>query len=430
MTKGINDGLNSPFFIDSNAVECFSNTSAECYDLFTRELILPTLQICDNILPKIKSNLVDKLIEALLNIINKLPKEEMGAAIKRVLSYVDNELKNLNIDDTAESRQKYSKCVIIWASALNSLSSIDSGFLNEVLGEMVTQALDIICRGLLLYRSQDGVIVAVSLFFKRIIKAFTCFSDPYFPIIANCILQCYSPGHEDCLGVISNAISIIGNEANTRAWLEQNYINLFGLLISYLEAKPEPGIIVGLFEIQTKLYESGNPALNNIQVVNKTLETVCRLLPIMTDRNPCKAVLQFTQLLFQQEGEEWKQILFPYARLMTKAILFGLGNINSNTFLILALLVDALKGKYFQEYYNGVVEGLQSPLYANFSEKEKERLLYCFLNAESSPAIMMIKQFFFNLANILKGVGTFESVIMTEIAIASSKRAAKVIDIA
>lgn len=107
----------------------------------------------------------------------------------------------------------------------------------------------------------------------------------------------------------------------------------------------------------------------------------------------------------------------------------GLGNINSNTFLVLSTLFDALKTKYPQEFYLGLVEALQSPIYTSFQDKEKERLLYCFLNAESAP-VMQIKQFFYSLSNIIKGTGTFDSIIQTEIAIASSKRSSNIIEIA
>lgn len=215
VTKGLIGGLSSSLYIDSNAVECFSNFSAECYDLFTRDLILPILQVCDTVLPNLKSNLADKLIEALLNIIGKLPSEELGVAVRRVLAYVVKELQSLSLDDSSESKQKYSKCVIIWASALNSLSSLESSYLDTIIGDLITQALDITCQGLILYKSQDGIIAAASLFFRRIIKALNNNADPFFPMIGNCVLQCYSPGNEECLAVISNAISLIGREINT-----------------------------------------------------------------------------------------------------------------------------------------------------------------------------------------------------------------------
>lgn len=76
------------------------------------------------------------------------------------------------------------------------------------------------------------------------------------------------------------------------------------MLVNYLEIKPEPGIVINLFEIQTKLFEVGSQVLNNAQVLTKTLEIVCHLLVMMSDRNSCKAILFFTQLLFTQDTDE------------------------------------------------------------------------------------------------------------------------------
>ena len=407
------NNVGSGFMIDSNAVECLLNFSCECGSLFTYEIVMPLLQTCETVLPGLKNAIADKLVEALLNVVIKLPDDSRNQSVKKVCSYLDYETRNLVLDQN--SQQKFSKCIIMWASALNSLSEIPSRVLVETLGEAVPKAIEVACVGMSLYKDTEGIVTAVSLFMKRVLKAFNVECDLYFGDIANCMLSNYTKGNEEALSVVVQGISTLGNCPNTLNWISANFASIYRKLFQEIQLSPEPDLISNFFDLQHKFYECVGGLSE--EVISENLYLGCKLLPLLSTRNSSKSVITFFNLVFGQENQP--DSLKVYCSEVVKQSLANLHIINRNSIQFLAYLFGDIRSNYQSEFYNGLVSGFQA--FENFSQNERERLIYCFVNVETSPVFQM-KNLLQTLSNILKGMGNFDSIVATEIAIASKQR--------
>jgi hypothetical protein len=77
--------------------------------------------------------------------------------------------------------------------------------------------VDLALKGLILYKSQEVILSAVFLLFRRIIKLVSVYADNVFPVICDHILEIYTPGKEEGINVIIIGISLLFNETNTKA---------------------------------------------------------------------------------------------------------------------------------------------------------------------------------------------------------------------
>ena len=121
-------------------------------------------------------------------------------------------------------------------------------------------------------------------------------------------------------------------------------------------------------------------------------------------------------------------MLAQYAFLATRSLLSALGTISTNSFPILTILLNNLRQYYEREYSQGVTQALTMDTFNKLQASEKERLLVCFLNVDGSTVHPM-KQLVTTVSNILRGQGTFDGIIATEIAISSKNMRKNIIDI-
>jgi hypothetical protein len=143
----------------------------------------------------------------------------------------------------------------------------------------------------------------------------------------------------------------------------------------------------------------------------------------LSDRVAAKSLLTFCQMIFAQRFEE----LAVFVHDLSKNLLSSLSLISINAIQPLSFLLVNLKTSYFPEYEAGLSEALLSNSYSSFSDKDKERLRYCFSMVDTSNVHQM-KGLVNSLSNILKGRGTIDLIIATEIAINSKAIKVQVID--
>jgi hypothetical protein len=96
-----------------------------------------------------------------------------------------------------------------------------------------------------------------------------------------------------------------------------------------------------------------------------------------------------------------------------------LGTINSNTFQHLSTVLNTFKRNYMLEFTQGVSLALCTETFNKFSQNEKERLLYCFINCDCET-VQRMKQLAISVSNVLRNQGTFDAIVATEIAIGSA----------
>ena len=413
LTNGLLNTSNSQFYIDANAIECFKNLSCECLGLFSAEVVYKTLEVCQAPLFSIPTNYADKLIEALINIISRLPQSEVSAAQRKIIESILNELKNVK-PLAVQKSQSFHKGIVLLSAALGAIAENASEETWRAQKDLIKEIVEISLNGLAVFRSQENIMLSLYLLFRRLTKVVNVHSDIFFPRLCDEIIEAYVPGKEEGMAVIIPGLSLLQNEPLTVQWLNMNYLKLFGVLYSAVSQDPCPDTITSFYDLQNKLYESGSQLFST--TLTNVLEVTTVLATKLHDRNSSKSLLQLCQLIFSSRAD----ILTNYALPLTKSLLSSLETISINTYHKLSSVLNNLKLNYSSEFYQGTTLALSSEVYARFQQKEKERLLYCFANADTDT-IHQMKQLINIVSNILRGQGTFDSVIAVEIAINSKK---------
>ena len=262
LTNGLLNANNSRFYIDTNAVECIRNLSCECLGLFTPDLIYKTLQVSESALCNMSAAYGDKLVESIVSIISKLPTTEIIEAQRKVLIFILTELQAASPIGLQPRLQDYHKSIVFMAAAFGAM---DEGSSREVwanLSDIISSTIEYALKGFCLYHNQENIATATYLLFRRVIKLVSTFADNFFPSICNNILEVYTPGKEDGIGVIITGISLLFNEPLTSQWLQNSYSKLFSTLSYSLSQNPSPDTISSFFDLQMKLYESGLPSFS------------------------------------------------------------------------------------------------------------------------------------------------------------------------
>ena len=418
LLHGLLTTSNSKFYTDSNAVECLRNFSYECLELFTPEMISRTLQVCTSVLSSMPANYCDKLIEAVITIISKLPALEVVQAQRDILTFILTELQSASLPGLPPRPQVHYKGVVLMAAAFGAISENSSQELWNNLQDIILQTVSLTLQGLKVYSQQENIILASYVLFRKVIKLASIFADSFFPSICDSIIEMNSQGKEEGFGVIIGGISLLFNEPNTTQWLLQTYQRLFAILYTELSSNPTPEAITTFFDLQSKLYESGISVF--AQTLSETLNAAVSVSNSLHDRNASKSVLLFCQLMFGSRVEQLSQHSF----LLTRSLLCGLGTINNNAYQSLCTLINTLRTNYSVEFCEGVRQAFYSETFNRFGDKERERLIYCMVNVEIDT-IQPMKQLLSTIGSILRGKSNFEALITTEIAI-SSRSLAKI----
>jgi hypothetical protein len=408
----------SRFYIDTNAIECLRNFSCECLDLFYPELIYSTLRVCETVLMTVPPNYGDKLVEAIMTLLAKLPKEEVIPAQRKVLSFVLTELQA----STMGSGQGFTKGVLYMSAAFAALSDSISSEVWNGMSDVILSGIEQALLGLSSLNLPENAANTVYVLLKRAIKVVSVFADCFFPSACDVIVRKYVPGKEEGMTVIVAGVSLLHSEEHTGRWIQANYRSLMELLARGLEISPAPDTICTFFDLQSKMYEAGVPAFND--TLDQVLNLASRLIAFIHDRSSAKSLLSFCCLVFAAGSPVTGQ----HAAQIVKALVSALGTISSNANPVLANLMNAIKLRSSYDFANGVAQGLGTEPYEKMTANEKERLLHCFVNTDVET-IQPIKQLISIVGNLLKGQATFDSVIAVEIGISSKSTKRAVIDL-
>lgn len=418
LANGLLNAANSKFFIDSNAVECLRNFSFECIDLFSEAMVLKTLEIAETVLGFIHTSYAEKLIESIVSIIEKLNPADKSSAQQKVLMFILNEIaagcKGVNEGNS----DGFVKGVTLMSAAFGALNGSNSNLIWQNLNWIVIKTVGLVIKAL--PQLQD-VQSTCFILLKRAVLLCSTFADCFFSEICDYVLNNYVSGKEEGISVIISGISILFNEPKTLDWLNTNYLLLYVKLKDSLIANPNPDIIEKFYDLQCKIFECHLQACSS--TLPSSLALASSLCNFLSDRNPAKSVLTFCQMIFAARYEELAEIV----RELCRNLISALGTISTNAIQPLANLFNKFRALYPNEFEVGVNNALVSSVYACFSEQEKQRLNFCFLKLDTSTVHQM-KSFISSISNILKGRGSIDLIIATEIAITSKNLRVQVID--
>lgn len=237
--------------------------------------------------------------------------------------------------------------------------------------------------------------------------------------MAHSLLSILSSKNPDGLNFFVNAFSLISWEVNTSKWISDNFATLHTYLSNSIKQSPDPDLISYFFDIHTKLYEKHHPYSFNTEMVSSVIELAIYVIPLITNRNPCRSIFFYLHLIYSSSSEN--AVVDNYVLPLTNAIVSNLHTLNPNTFLFVSGTLGALRSRNEQEFYQGAIEGLSAGIYGAVSQKDKERMLSCFMKAKTDPVHQM-KNFVQSISNILKNMGHIDSIMATEIAIAQQQR--------
>lgn len=409
LTNGLLNTSFSKFFIESNAVECLRNFSFGCSELFSEAMILKTLEISETVLGFIHTSHAEKLIELIITIIDKLNPSEKFSAQQKVFMLILNELA-VGCERLSEgSSAGFIKGVTLMSAAFATLNGSECDLIWQNLNWVVIKAVELVLKILPgLKESQSECF----LFLKRAVLLCSTYSDFYFSEICELVLNIYVPGKEDAVSIIISGIRILYNEPKTLEWLNRNYLILFMKLKDSLVLNPNPEIIEKFFDLQCKIAEC------NLQNFESTLPTSLALASsvciFLSNKIAAKSLLNFCSMIFSSRKEE----LARYAIEFCRNLVLALDSISINTIQILANLLNHLKTFYTCEFECGINDAIISQTYSCFSEQDKERIRFCFLKLDTS-SVGQMKSFLNSIINILKGRGSIDLIVATEISIKS-----------
>ena len=409
LTNGLLNTSFSKFFIDSNAVECLRNFSFECIELFTEPMILKTLEISEAVLGFIHTSHADKLIESIISIIDKLSPSAKLSAQHKVFVFVLNELA-AGCEGLSEGNSAgFVKGVTLMSAALGALNGSDSNLIWQNLNWVVIKAVGLVIKCLPgLNESQSACFMLL----KRSVLLCSTFSDCYFSEICEFVLNNYVPGKEEGVSVIISGITILYNEPKTLEWLNRNYLLLFMKLKDSLLLNPNPDIIEKFFDLQCKLVECNLAAFTS--TLPASLALASSLCNFLSDRTAAKSLLNFCLMVFSTRHEE----LGGSVRELCRNLALALKSISVNAIQVLANLLNQFRIFYSGEFEYGINDAMISSSYACFNEQEKERIRFCFFRLDNS-SVHQMKSFLNSIINILKGRGSIDLIVATEIFITS-----------
>lgn len=423
------------FYLDSNAIECLLNFSTDCIGLFDCESIVSTIDIATAALPDLKSNYADKLVQALLKLAAVLPTEVYAQKLSLIMHSASEEAFKLNPSqsDPPKIKKQVGKTIMIWGAALNSLDAADMQVMTKVLAGPICSTVTLATKALQAYSQDEGIVLAVSNLFKRLIRALkqdavSNIQDVLFPEIVTSCLTNYRPPYESLLSVITTAIGELVNSPITNAWLVANYLSLLNSLMGHLNVSSDPELISSFFEIHSKLVENLQLQLLTPEVIAQLVGTTVAALQSVTNRNPCNAVLYFMILLYSVDALIPQ--LVSYVQQLTCTLVLSLEKLHSTTLHHVATLVGILRA-FPEEFQQGVVMALNAEAYAKLTHGQKGIALKCLIGLPSKP-ISALKQFALDLSKILRGVSPADILINSEIALGgflSKSKEPKVIDL-
>lgn len=126
LTNGLLNTSNSSYYIDTNAIECLKNLSCECLDLFDSEMIYKTLNVCEAVLVNMPAIYADKLIESVMNILTKLPENEVFKAQQKVLLFILTELQAASPLGLQPRPQAFHKGIVLMSAAFGAMTESTS----------------------------------------------------------------------------------------------------------------------------------------------------------------------------------------------------------------------------------------------------------------------------------------------------------------
>lgn len=420
LANGLLNTSNSKFFIDTNAVECLRSFSFECIDLFTNEMIYKSLEISETILGIINPVYADKLIEAIIGIIGNLPPNEVIVAQRKILSFIFTEFSAACPGSLEFKHNLFHNGIKLLSAAFAAMQGSSSQVIWQNLSDILIETVNLTLKGILQIK-QAELLGGAYMLLKRIITLSSIFSDYFFPQICETLVSEYIPGKEESISTIISGISILFSEPNTKSWLSSNYLQLFIKLRDSISLKANPETIEKFFDLQSKIFESGLSVFNSTLL--ETLQLTINLSNYLSDRIAAKAFLNFCVLIFSKNSSE----LSPFAQALSTSLISSLNSINTNAVQSLSSLFNYFKAYFPPEFEQGVNSALSSGTYQEFSIKDKERIKFCFLKIDAST-IQKMKILVNSLINILKGRGSMDLLIATEIAISSENLKAQVID--
>lgn len=399
------------------------NLSVECKDLYTPQLILPAIDVTVSLIHQLRSSNAEKLLESVLNLVGRLTTEDRAKAIVNLLQPVWLKFLSLQVDDSIDSRQNFANAVMLLSAGLRALNEIDATEIHSLLSESIKPSLVVISSAIQRYQDSRGVVTAVCYLYKQILSAFSLKSvkftqDEFFPVMAQSLLSILSSKNPDGLNFFVNAFSLISWEENTSKWISENFLTLHNYLSDSIKQTPDPDLISYFFDIHTKLFEKHFPISMN-EIICSVIELGLYCIPLITNRNPCRSVFFYLHLVYSSSSTHG--CIEKYVLSLTSGIISSLHTLNPNTFLFISGTLGALRCKNEQDFYNGAISGLSSGIYGAITQKDKERMLNCFMKAKTDPVHQM-KNFVQSISNILRNMGHIDSIMATEIAIAQQQR--------
>lgn len=238
-------------------------------------------------------------------------------------------------------------------------------------------------------------------------------------MMAHSLLSILSSKNPDGLNFFVNAFSLISWEENTSKWISENFLTLHTYLSDSIKQTPDPDLISYFFDIHTKLFEKHSHYSMNEEIISSVIQLALYCIPLITNRNPCRSVFFYLHLVYSSSSTS--NGIEKYVLSLTSDIISSLHTLNPNTFLFVSGTLGALRTKNEQEFYNGAISGLSSGIYGAITQKDKERMLNCFMKAKTDPVHQM-KNFVQSISNILRNMGHIDSIMATEIAIAQQQR--------
>jgi hypothetical protein len=173
ITAGFYSQHRAAFFLDSNAIECLYTFSNECLELFDADTVSSVVTVATASLPELKTINADKLIQTMLQLAACLPAEAYALNLLLILKYPCDQAAacDPSPSDSAQTRQLFGKTIMMWGAAFHSLNSVDPELITKVLAEPICTVLSLACKGLAAYIEDGGSVLAVSNFFRRLVKA-------------------------------------------------------------------------------------------------------------------------------------------------------------------------------------------------------------------------------------------------------------------
>ena len=420
LANGLLNTSNSKFFIDTNAVECLRSFSFECIDLFTNEMIYKTLEISETILGVLNPVYADKLIEAVIGIIGKLPQNEVIVAQRKILSFIFTDFSAACPGNLEFKPNLFNKGIKLLSAAFAAMQGTSSQVVWQNLSDILIETVNITLKGILQIK-QAELLNGAYMLLKRIITLTSVFADYFFAQICETLVSEYTSGKEESISTIISGISVLFSEPNTKSWLSLNYLKIFFKLRDSLSVQANPETIEKFFDVQSKMFESGLSVFNSTLL--ETLQLTINLSNYLSDRIAAKSLLNFCVLIFGKNSSD----LSPFAQALSTSLISSLSTINTNAVQPLSSLFNYFKTYFPSDFEQGVNSALSTNTYSEFSPNDKERVKFCFMKVESST-IQKMKVLVSSLINILKGRGSMDLLIATEIAISSEHLKAQVID--